>query len=120
MGPMTEAERRTHRFGGVSGSSSRPNRIRSLSSEPVLPSSISATGRSTSSIIVLHRPSVVSCDILFIFGYDLLQIYMHIIGCASVYPCSLQGPSLGDMSSKSKLASYQELGCMCVCIFLVQ
>ncbi|ONM11316.1 hypothetical protein ZEAMMB73_Zm00001d034772 [Zea mays] len=79
-----------------------------------------ATGRSTSSIIVLHRPSVVSCDILFIFGYDLLQIYMHIIGCASVYPCSLQGPSLGDMSSKSKLASYQELGCMCVCIFLVQ
>ncbi|ONM11334.1 hypothetical protein ZEAMMB73_Zm00001d034772 [Zea mays] len=58
MGPMTEAERRTHRFGGVSGSSSRPNRIRSLSSEPVLPSSISATGRSTSSIIVLHRPSV--------------------------------------------------------------
>ncbi|ONM11339.1 hypothetical protein ZEAMMB73_Zm00001d034772 [Zea mays] len=25
MGPMTEAERRTHRFGGVSGSSSRPD-----------------------------------------------------------------------------------------------
>ncbi|ONM11311.1 hypothetical protein ZEAMMB73_Zm00001d034772 [Zea mays] len=44
MGPMTEAERRTHRFGGVSGSSSRPV--------------LSATGRSTSSIIVLHRPSV--------------------------------------------------------------
>jgi hypothetical protein len=59
----------------------------------------------------------VSCDILFIFGSDLLQVYMDIIGCASVYPCSLQGPSLGDMSSKSKLASYQELGCMCVCIF---
>ena len=60
-----------------------------------------------------------SCDILFIFGSDLLQVYMHIIGCASVYPCSLQGPSLGDMSSKSKLASYQELGCMCVCILCV-
>jgi hypothetical protein len=28
-----------------------------------------------------------------------------------------KGPSLGDMSSKSELASYEELGCMCVCFF---
>jgi hypothetical protein len=37
VGPMMEAERRTHRFGGISGSSSRPVRLgRSTAGEPRL------------------------------------------------------------------------------------